>query len=563
MSTARLGWVLAALLGCGAGLSSGQGPKAGEDLSEDARLGRHFLSLAKEAMKRGDKDGATESLRRAVRHDPAVVEAHYLLGKVSQSAGRRREAIQCFQRLGSLAKPQIGGDAKVAQWAKDAAKQLELLLVYRRAWDELRVEHGMKLRSLAGQHAGKPSCVRGIEMAVSLVPEHSEARSELAAAKSQVPQVVPPGPKKPDVKGAELLLGKARRLQKSGKAAEALSMILDAARLSQGAECLVALAAAYMEQDQPTKAAAVAFLAASKIDGAPEKRRRRLREQLENVRGRSDPGWGQVEALAVKFAEKAEALARRALKDNDPDTADMVLTAVVGILPDREPAKRLLRSMDKPQRADLQGLPNLDGPGIVCATQGARVSFSRTSSTVELRGSTTSSDKRPLAVGVELARLRWGSDLRAVWRVEQVNPSPLKPGGIVGAAISPVSGLTLSAHADSTDRTVVVGDVGRGFRTRKRAKDDALRKLFHVPRPKKDEKPTVSYEISFEKKDRTVRVRVGRTTVIEVELDRRQNESAASRAVVFKIVGAGPPYVAVQVRATVLEFSCSADCLRR
>lgn len=133
-------------------------------------------------------------------------------------------------------------------------------------------------------------------------------------------------------------------------------------------------------------------------------------------------------------------------------------------------------------------------------------------------------------------------------------PAPHNPGGLAGQAVSPVPGLTLCPHADSSLKGWVLGEVPKKFRVQQCLRGRDLRGLY-------DEEGV--YEVCFEKQDRIVRVRVGGRTVKEVELTPRQNEAAAGRTVVFKIFGAAQPFRAVHVRATLLEFSCSGDCVSR
>ena len=93
-----------------------------------------------------------------------------------------------------------------------------------------------------------------------------------------------------------------------------------------------------------------------------------------------------------------------------------------------------------------------------------------------------------------------------------------------------------------------------GVKVRTVMPDAELRKLFD-----KDG----AYTLSFEKNDRLVSLRVNGRAVVEVELTDRQAAEAASRDVVFKLFGSAPPYRNVLIRATLTDFSCSGDCIRK
>lgn len=59
---------------------------------------RAYLGLAKGLMARQEWPGAQAALKEAVREDPTLVEAHYLLGAVQYSQGRLRAAMEAYRK---------------------------------------------------------------------------------------------------------------------------------------------------------------------------------------------------------------------------------------------------------------------------------------------------------------------------------------------------------------------------------------------------------------------------------------------------------------------------------
>ena len=216
----RVGWVTVCVLLCGPVLAQEAEPASAP--ARNPALARQLLAGAKVSLGSRKWADAAAALQKALQYDPSLLEGHYLSGKAQQGLGKTGEAIGHYKTFLKLTESQAALSGEQAKWAADAKGQLGRLCVFLRQWWELREAYAKQFRALAWGEGGMPSCVRALEIAVSLVPEKAGAKLELKMARSLVADVVPTPAKKADPETAAILVRQAADLRKAGKSAEAV-----------------------------------------------------------------------------------------------------------------------------------------------------------------------------------------------------------------------------------------------------------------------------------------------------------------------------------------------------
>jgi len=513
-------------------------------------LARQFLSAGREALRKAKPSDAAESLRRALRNDPSMLEAYYLLGKAYQALGRTREAEATYKDLLKRMAEANDLPAAAATWKAHAVAQIDRLCVLPRQWATLSAAYAKRFRNTAAGQGGMVSCVRALTIATALAPADAKVGEELKVARGLLPKALPAAPPKPDETGAHLLVDKAERLLKSGKPAEAVETLRNAAGLWRHPLVLAPLAEAYLACKQRTEAAAVVAAAEPLIKDLDVKLQGPYRGRLLKVRRKADPAATRVSALTLQWAGQAERLAARAIAGKDLDTADQIVSLVLTFLPDRESALKL---MDRITGAGptCRSLPNLKSKWVKVYHSGPTArQVNVTARTVELLCVTDEKDRSAM-VGLTLTPLVWGKSIRSTWRLRQIAPPPAK--GAKGYAA--VRGLPYryDVRIDNVKKRVwSYLYSSKSYKTVTHCEKGVPEKMYRADG---------AYDIAFEKTGPKMTVKVNDEFLIRLELPPEGERAVAKQPFAFSVAWYYGPKQKVHLKATLLEFACSADCI--
>ncbi len=509
-----------------------------------AELARQFLAIGRAALRDKKPDRAAEALGKAMGYDPAQVEAAYLLGRISQSAGSAHRAAAWYRKVVELTKAKPETTPQERRWRADAEAQLRRLSVYPKKWRALRVDFAKRFRALAAGHGGLPSCVRALEIASALVGDDEKVSAELSAARALVGDVLPPPPTKPDPEGAELLLKQAAKQRKAGRTAEAIRLLRHALALSREAPALATLAEVQLASRRPADAAVAATEARKLLPELPGKLRGELEVRLAGLLARADPHAATAEALLRRFASAARELAAKARADNDADTGDEIESLLSKLLPaPRRPARPSGGTSPPP------GRPDLASEHVRCRYPGG-ARLRRTARSVELRCIKTSAHRGGAQALVGMTRFHCGSSVKATWRVQQLDPPP-QNAGAVAVAFLPSPDVKVSMR--KSKRAVEISYSGR---------DSFLKKADQETREDMYNK-SGSYSVSFEKAGAVVTIKVGGDVLARFRLTRQRERELASRPMTLWMAADGRNGRPVGIRATLTGFSCSGDCIQQ
>lgn len=544
-STATLLVALAGALGGPAGTASRPASRPA-----DPALAQAFLTTGLGLLRKGQSARAAAALRRAIANDPSLIQAHYHLAKACQDTGRTGEALTHYRRFLKLLAAQTKPDPAAAKLKADAERQLKRLDVYRKRWRVVREEFAGRFRALATKHAGKPSCVRALELAVTLTPDDAETKAELAAAKKLLPAVLGPPPTKADPEGAKLLIARARGLGKSGKKAEAAKLLRSACGLSRDAATLSSAAEAYASVGTAAEAAVAVAEALAATEKADEKVKAALRGRLLGLQRRTDPGMRQVEFLLGGFATRAERVAAAVLAGKDVETAEEILTLVLKLIPGRPSAQELMDKLtNKPPT--ISRLPNLASKWVKCSKANLKQGIVvRTRTMVEMKGVMTKADPYEATLTCAFTPLVWGKTMRTTWRVQQIWPSPKGKRGMM-FMFCPLAGPHWAKWIRIGPKWAV--SMPKAYA------DKVLSMKFPTGLYREDG----TYEITCSKEGRTFTVLVEGKELLRIGMSEAQNRTAADMPVVLELFTVVPDGEKVHLRATLLDFSCSPDCIRR
>jgi len=522
-------------------------PAAGRE-----ELARQFLAAGKEALRRRDPAKAIEALTQAVRYDGDLLEARYRLGRAYHMAGRARDAGEQYKAFAAAARRRTELTPTESAWQAEVAERLRRLYAFLRLWEKLRADYAEQFRKLAAGRGGTPSCVRALEAAVALSPGDDEAAGELTAARKLVSDVLPPPPEEPNPTGAKLLIEQAEAKRRAGRHEEALKLLRSACVLSREPSTVVALAEAYAAAKSPAEAAVAAAEARRMLADAPEHERRRYEKRLDQLIEAGDPDAERVEERLGRFAEEAEALARRACGGKDSHTAAEILEVVVEFAPGRESAAELLRKVRKAV-SGFASLAGISGKRVGCRARPRGCRVNRYRNTVELRWGDS---KAPRTAGVTLTfhGTRWGRQLRARWRIEDLDAGRVARTTLTARFWPVHGGASLAGRRrtwgwwlfDEADQKVV-----------KTPEAKARRAMF---KPEAD-----GYTLSFEKADRLLTVRVDGTLLLQAELTEAGLKACrAGRPMTFELaLGLPAESGDGSVRIRLLNSSCSPDCFEK
>jgi len=503
------------------------------------------------SLLRSDPSAAMAALRRAVEADPNGAEARYLLGRACQACGRNEEAVAAYRWVVGRLGPDDPPTPAEKHWLTDARKRLAALAMYPKRWAALRAEHAGRFRKLAAGHGGMPSCLRALEAAAALDGEDEKLHAELEAARSLIEAVLPAPAAKPDAEGAALLVRRAGVLLRQGKRDEGIKLLRNACGMARELKTLVLLARACFAAGRLGEAAVAAEAARELLGQAPNAVRNATAGPLADLIRRADPNSARVEAALGAFAAAAEALAAAAARDEDIATARAVLVKVLELLPERASARKRLAALG----GDVPGgnCPiDLRASWIVCRCPLGRECVRTRRDGVELQWR-TDAKRTGGTVEVCFTRLRWGRSVRARWRIELLSPPP----GLerrLGAWQLPLDGYL---QASSIQARWGCGFSGKdNCRVVRECDPAVLRRLYR--------EGAWRHEVGFEKAGGRLTVTLDGETIREVQITPKgATRGSMRRPITFRLKTHGlPADQDAHLRATLLEFQCSRDCLQ-
>ena len=526
--------------------------------AENPGLARTFYEAGLDLLSKGDHAKAAAPLRRAIQNDTTLTEAHYHLAKAYQKMGQSRRAAEAYRQFVKLILLRTDLDAATRKLKTDAERQLSRLDVFQQEYAIVCADFAKRLRGLAAKHGGKPSCLLALEAAVAITPGDEHAKHELEAAKKLMSSLLPAAAEEGDPEGAQLLIARAVNLVKAGKKDEAAKILASACALARDAATLTAAAEGYLAIGREAQAAGMVTEALAAVEEADEKVRPALRGRLLMLPRKADPGTDKVKLLLVGFAVRAERVAARAYAGKDHDTAQAILTVVVKLVPDRSSAWKLLaRLTDTPPSTTR--LPNLTATGVKCIIrEGVNVRVTRHA--VEVTGVTKKVRPGGTAdVGVVLGfePLAWGKRMRATWRVQQLKPTPDAPTTTLWVSFWPAaSNMTCFFSYPAKAQASVHSFHGdkKNYKSTQSCDEETQKQAF-----RKDG----TYELTFEKKGPLCTLVVDGRELGRFEWkDERQAAKAPVQFRMYVQGEKGDENVAVHFKATLLDFSCSPDCIK-
>jgi len=269
-----------------------------------------------------------------------------------------------------------------------------------------------------------------------------------------------------------------------------------------------------------------------------------LSDRAQKVLEQADPNAARVDALTTQFASAAEALAGRARTGNDLDTAEAIEALLDELLPGRgADDEKSPRQRRRPDRPDLAG-------ETVRFRIPRRARLKRTSRTLELRCVRSDGSRDGEQAIVALGRFVGGRVVRATWRVQQIAPSPEKAGAV---AIGFLPDPDVRVWARRSKRAVDLERAGR---------HSILATADHETREDMY-RESGGYTVAFEKAGPDVTIRVGGEELARFRMPSRLQREAAKRPLTLFLAVDGRKDTPVAVRATLVRFSCSPDCIRQ
>ena len=516
----------------------------------DPVLAQQFLAAGREAFASGNSSAAGGALRRAVRHDPKLAEAHCLLARIALGRKDRPAAIEHFQAVVKLVNATADGEP--AKWRTEAKRQLERLCVYLRQWDRVRREFAQRYRKLGLAHRGKPSGVAAFEAAAIIAPEVADIPGALAKLRQGLANPLPAPAKEADPDGAKLLIRRAAGLQRKGKRADAAELLCSAYALAPDGRTLLTLADLYLCCAKPAEAAVVLVQAERMLTNGDAKPDRASSARLSLLFRRADPGRAALAAMHKRFAARGESLARRAIASKDCHAAGVMLTVVLKLQPDRKSAVKLMsfRSGSSPA---VGRLPNLKGKWIEFKAFPAHARVVRTRRSVELKAVTRRKKGGGLCVMMDFTRMSWGRNLRATWRVERLDRRTKVEGDYqIAVGFWPLGG------------TGQVYVFGRRWSTIHDGPEHRMTKGLTGVERKELFREDGKYEITFEKVGKQFSIMLDGHLAWQIEFSDKALKAASGRMLYFMAKCSSPERGhRLHMKVTLLEFSCSGDCIHR
>jgi len=513
-------------------------------------LARQFLSAGRDAMRKAKPTDAAEALRRALRNDPSVLEGYYLLGKAYQALGRTQDATEMYKTLLKRMAGRNDLPAEAGAWRRHAAAQIDRLCVFPKQWATLSAAYAKRFRNTAAGQGGMVSCVRALTIAAALTPADAKVAEELKVARGLLPKALPAAPAKPDEVGANLLVDKAGRELRSGKPAKAVETLRQAAGMWRHPQVLAPLAEAYLACKRPADAAVVVAAAEPLIKDLEVKFQGAYRGRLLKARRRADPAATRVAALTLQWAGQAERLAARAIAGKDYDIADEAVCLVLRFLPGRQSAMKL-RDKITGAGPTCRSLPNLTSKWVKVYHNGpAARQVNVTARTVELLCATDEKDTSAM-IRLTLTPLVWGKSIRSTWRLRQIAPPPAKGDkGYPSLLALPIKYEFRIDNAGKKAWSLVLSSAPFKSTT-----------LCAKGVPEKMYRPDGVYDIAFVKDGAKIAVKVNDEFLFRAELTAKHAQAVAKQPFFFDVAWRYGAKQKVHLKATLLEFSCSQDCI--
>ena len=257
-----------------------------------------------------------------------------------------------------------------------------------------------------------------------------------------------------------------------------------------------------------------------------------------------------MQFLLQSFAARAERLADGAMRGGDAETAEGILTLVLKLIPGRGPAEKLLAKLTNTPPT-VNRLPILSSKWVECRKGNLKQGVvRRTRTTAEIEGVKTEADPYEPSLTVRFTPLVWGKSIRATWRVRQIWPSPRGQRGMMFVSC-PLGGAEYSKWIAIGPRWAVA--IPKGC-DNKFVDKKLLSGLY---------REDGTYEITCCKEGPTFTVLVQGKELVRIKMSKAQDRAASGMPFELKLYTKVPDGEKVHLRAALLDFSCSSDCIRK